>query len=110
LLRLDFISIEEMCYYLVQELLINSILFGQVEIKHILGVTNTGKIILIKIDEVKQKLMNIWEKYYSDKMTCNYDKRMCLSCIIKKLHVFLNDKEWQIMQRRSKQNVHASLS
>jgi len=41
-----------MCYCLVQELLIKSILFGQVKIEHILKVKNTGKIILIKIDEV----------------------------------------------------------
>jgi len=62
-----------MCYCLVQELLIKSILFGQVKIEHILEVKNTGKIILIKIDEVKRKLMNIREKYYLGKMTCNYD-------------------------------------
>jgi len=39
-----------MCHCLVQKLLIKSILFGQVKIKHILNVKNIGKIILIKID------------------------------------------------------------
>jgi len=64
-----------MCYCLVQKLLIKFISFGQVEIEHILKVKNTGKIILIKVDEVKQKLMDIriGEKYYLSKMTCNYD-------------------------------------
>lgn len=72
---LNFLLIDQVGYCLVEELLIESVQFGQVEIGHIFKVKGIGEKILIRIDEIKWKVMEIRirEECYVSRMVCGYD-------------------------------------